>query len=35
MKRLLVIGAGPEQLGAIRLARDLGVEVIATDINPR
>jgi len=34
MKRLLVIGAGHEQLGAIRMARDMGVEVIATDINP-
>jgi len=35
MKRLLVIGAGHEQLGAIRMARNMGVEVIATDINPR
>lgn len=34
MKRLMVIGAGQEQLGAICMARDMGVEVIATDINP-
>jgi biotin carboxylase len=34
MKRLLIIGAGHEQVGAILMARDMGVEVIATDINP-
>jgi biotin carboxylase len=34
MKRLLVIGAGHEQAQAIGMARQMGLEVIATDINP-
>ena len=29
MKRLLVIGAGHEQVGAIRMARDMGKTIIA------
>ncbi len=33
-KRLLVIGAGPFQLPAIEKAKNLGIEVIATDRNP-
>jgi biotin carboxylase len=34
MKRLLILGAGHEQLVAIHKALELGIEVIATDINP-
>ena len=34
MKRLLILGAGHEQLIAIHQAQAMGVEVIVTDINP-
>lgn len=34
MKRLLIIGAGSEQVVAIKMARSMGIEVVVTDINP-
>lgn len=34
MKRLLILGAGHEQLVALHKALEMGIEVIATDINP-
>lgn len=34
MQRLLVVGAGPSQAPAIRLASKLGYEVVATDVDP-
>ena len=34
MKRLLIIGAGSEQVVAINMARSMGIEVIVTDMNP-
>ena len=33
-KRLLVLGAGPAQLGVLRAARDRGLFVIALDRDP-
>ena len=33
-RTLLIIGAGHEQVPAIKLAHDLGYRVIATDRNP-
>jgi formate-dependent phosphoribosylglycinamide formyltransferase (GAR transformylase) len=34
MKRLLIIGAGSEQVVAINKACSMGIEVIVTDMNP-
>lgn len=33
MKRLLIIGAGTEQVVAIQMARSMGIEVVVTDLN--
>ena len=33
-KTLLIIGAGPNQIPAIRMARERGFRVVATDMNP-
>lgn len=34
IKKILAVGAGPEQLASIKLARELGFKVIAADIDP-
>ncbi len=34
-KTLLLIGAGREQIPGIKLAREMGLRVVATDMNPQ
>jgi biotin carboxylase len=34
MKKLLIVGAGPDQLPAIKIAKSMGIFVAATDMNP-